>query len=233
MDGGDLSTCGVCFICNPWIRGLDVSARRWVFGDHFPSQCPGELSATRTEEHIWNFSVQSYVYPWVLLVVLQLIMPNLSFLGHLSGILSGTLEYYGAFDGLFVSDDFMVELESLQMVRPLSMLESFVDTSRGGCQRLRSESSLLSLSHSMLRITRIVVKFFYNVLETILVCTCGKQGCRIGSQNTSMRFWWERQSAQNDVECGVIRPPKFYESDVEVDDDTDYDERKPLASRLV
>jgi rhomboid domain-containing protein 1 len=38
--------------------------------------------------------VPSHLYPWALLVVLQIFMPNLSLVGHLSGILVGTLQYY-------------------------------------------------------------------------------------------------------------------------------------------
>jgi hypothetical protein len=37
------------------------------------------------------FSVPAKLYPWVLLVLLQLLMPGISFLGHLGGILSGYL----------------------------------------------------------------------------------------------------------------------------------------------
>jgi membrane associated rhomboid family serine protease len=38
------------------------------------------------------FTVSTAVYPWALLVALQMFMPNLSFLGHLSGLLTGTLQ---------------------------------------------------------------------------------------------------------------------------------------------
>lgn len=38
------------------------------------------------------FTVSNMWYPWVLMVVLQLFMPHLSFLGHLSGILAGTVQ---------------------------------------------------------------------------------------------------------------------------------------------
>mmetsp|Transcript_18650 Transcript_18650/g.28198 ORF Transcript_18650/g.28198 Transcript_18650/m.28198 type:complete len:311 (+) Transcript_18650:67-999(+) len=47
--------------------------------------------------------VPSRLYPWTLLVILQIFMPNLSFLGHLSGILTGFLQYYGVFDFIFPS----------------------------------------------------------------------------------------------------------------------------------
>ena len=37
------------------------------------------------------FRVPPHLYPWVLLLVIQLLMPGVSFLGHLSGILVGYL----------------------------------------------------------------------------------------------------------------------------------------------
>ena len=40
------------------------------------------LSAERARSVFGFFTVPTYLYPWVLLVVLQMMMPNLSFLGH-------------------------------------------------------------------------------------------------------------------------------------------------------
>jgi membrane associated rhomboid family serine protease len=37
-------------------------------------------------------SVPSHLYPWALLILLQMFIPHLSFLGHLSGILAGTAQ---------------------------------------------------------------------------------------------------------------------------------------------
>lgn len=37
------------------------------------------------------FSVPTAAYPWVLLVMMSLMMPNVSFVGHLCGIVSGYL----------------------------------------------------------------------------------------------------------------------------------------------
>lgn len=38
------------------------------------------------------FTVSNTLYPWALLVALQVFIPNLSFLGHLSGLLTGVLQ---------------------------------------------------------------------------------------------------------------------------------------------
>jgi hypothetical protein len=183
------------------------------------------------------FSVPASVYPWVLLLVLQLIMPNLSFLGHLAGILTGTLEFYGLFDVLFVGDSFLVHLESLCMMRKLVALDTFVGTTQGnGLLRLRSESSPSAsfLFHSIRKAFYIVSKFAKDILETILVCICGRNR-RIPDNLMSFRFWKRRRTG-NDIECGVIRPPEFYDGTTLDESDNIFDdeeEREPLASRIV
>jgi len=178
------------------------------------------------------FSVPAFVYPWLLLLALQLIMPNLSFLGHLAGILNGTLEYHGVLDFFFVGDSFFIYLESLPMMRKVVALDSFVVTSQGNGQRLRPESSpsVLSLFQSIRTALCVVSKFAKYILETILVRICG-QNFRI--TDISFRFW-ERRTG-NDVECCVIRPPEFYDG-IMYENDNMYDEeeeREPLASRIV
>lgn len=44
------------------------------------------------------FSVPSKLYPWILLGIMQVILPGISLIGHLSGILVGLLAVYGVFD---------------------------------------------------------------------------------------------------------------------------------------
>ncbi len=39
--------------------------------------------------NIFGLTLPSFVYPWVLLVIVQLLMQNVSFYGHLAGILIG------------------------------------------------------------------------------------------------------------------------------------------------
>eukprot|EP00536_Pseudo-nitzschia_multiseries_P003630 jgi/Psemu1/323098/estExt_fgenesh1_pg.C_570005 len=150
-------------------------------------------NSTDTRRSVFGFfSVPPSVYPWVLLLVLQLIVPNLSFLGHLAGILTGTLEYYGFLDNvLFVNDRFLVEIESWPLVRNIASLDSFVPTTMTTMtnrQRLRAESSSSSSSSllsSVRRVAGMIGKFVRDILETILVCVCGRN-CRLGRlTNTS------------------------------------------------
>ena len=46
-------------------------------------------------------NVPSKIYPWVLLVLLQVMLPNISFIGHLSGILVGILQVFGFIDRMY------------------------------------------------------------------------------------------------------------------------------------
>ncbi len=77
-------------------------------------------------------SVPSAVYPWVLLLVLQVIMPNISFTGHLAGIVTGTCERYGG--GVFwkmwliPSEAYLMEMEQWRMLQPLVRYPSFCPT---------------------------------------------------------------------------------------------------------
>ena len=156
------------------------------------------------------FSVPASVYPWVLLLVLQLIMPNLSFLGHLSGILNGTLEYHGVLDVLFVSDSFLADLESRPMMRKLVGLHSYVGATQiSGRQRLRAETSI-----SFSFVFQSMRKYFCALSKFV------KQSCS--------RFW-TRRSGNDNIESGVIRPPEFYDDNNMYDDE----ELEPLESRMV
>lgn len=55
------------------------------------------LSPAATRSLFGVFSVPTKLYPWVLMLVLQLVLPNVSFLGHLSGVLIGFAHTWGAF----------------------------------------------------------------------------------------------------------------------------------------
>ena len=58
----------------------------------------------RTRSVFGMVEVSSKAYPWALLLALQIIMPQASFLGHLSGILVGTMQCRGTLNALFPSD---------------------------------------------------------------------------------------------------------------------------------
>lgn len=56
------------------------------------------LSPLPTRSVFGLFSVPTKVYPWVLMIILQVLLPNVSFLGHLSGVIIGGLHTTGLFN---------------------------------------------------------------------------------------------------------------------------------------
>lgn len=54
------------------------------------------LSAAPTRSVFGLFSVPTAIYPWVLMLLLQFLLPNVSLVGHLAGILVGFAHTRGA-----------------------------------------------------------------------------------------------------------------------------------------
>ena len=101
-------------------------------------------------------SVPSSVYPWALLVVLQIFMPNLSFLGHLSGILAGTLQLYGG-----------MSCRSVMLEQRLALVRNFVPASSATESRGDTPPSLRQACST-------VYTYIGHVLETIKVIIFGR-----------------------------------------------------------
>lgn len=72
------------------------------------------------------FEIPSYLYPWVLLIVLQVMIPNLSFSGHLAGIVAGTMQIYGWCNTCIVTEPYFLQWDQQQ--RCLSSYPTFVPT---------------------------------------------------------------------------------------------------------
>lgn len=60
------------------------------------------------------------------LVVLQVIMPNISFAGHLAGILAGTLQLYGL--PIIPNESYLRHIDECSQLRSLTSVPSFVAT---------------------------------------------------------------------------------------------------------
>jgi len=72
------------------------------------------------------FSVPSRMYPFILLIILQVVIPNISFLGHGAGIIVGLLVVHGGLNFLLPSTDFLAYLESTPMFAPLSKASGYI-----------------------------------------------------------------------------------------------------------
>jgi membrane associated rhomboid family serine protease len=68
------------------------------------------------------FRVPTRLYPWVLLILMQLVLGNVSFLGHLSGILVGVLHVGRMLSPILPSHEYVLELERSGSCRVLTRL---------------------------------------------------------------------------------------------------------------
>ncbi|XP_068649983.1 rhomboid-like protein 15 [Aristolochia californica] len=70
------------------------------------------LSGVQSRSVFGLFNVPAKWYAWILLIVFQILMTNVSLLGHLCGILSGFAYTYGLFNFLLASPSFYSSIES-------------------------------------------------------------------------------------------------------------------------
>ncbi|KAL3914272.1 MAG: hypothetical protein SGILL_006169 [Bacillariaceae sp.] len=191
-------------------------------------------------------SVPPALYPWVLLVVLQFIMPNISFMGHLSGIITGNSQYYGLLDKFFcfMGDTFLTDLESRVVLRNLTNLPGFVPTSQGTSGQYSGDggdvhNSVRFVSRTIRKAIATIRKVLRDILETILVCIFGT-GSRL---NGNIRFW-ERPGRGNVTDTSnslALSTLEANEGDTEEDENTSWhehaaietQERENLVSRIV
>lgn len=158
--------------------------------------------------------VPSYIYPWALLILLQMFMPNLSFLGHLSGILTGTLQSHGALECIIPGDSYVRQMEEWNLLRWLVNLPSFCPTpNTSGNRHTESATGMVGL---VKRGGATVIKFVRDVLETLMVCIFGRGNRR----NANIRIF-------HDGGPGVVARP------IDAIEEADGDEEKEPLSRLV
>eukprot|EP00549_Striatella_unipunctata_P026145 CAMPEP_0118698564 /NCGR_PEP_ID=MMETSP0800-20121206/15286_1 /TAXON_ID=210618 ORGANISM="Striatella unipunctata, Strain CCMP2910" /NCGR_SAMPLE_ID=MMETSP0800 /ASSEMBLY_ACC=CAM_ASM_000638 /LENGTH=155 /DNA_ID=CAMNT_0006598429 /DNA_START=77 /DNA_END=544 /DNA_ORIENTATION=+ len=101
-------------------------------------------------------------------------MPETSLLGHLAGILTGTLQSYGVLDGIMVSDSYLKEMESWNILSSLTKRQGFIETPNnvmdGGSGPRRDPAALRG---AVCRGVMAGVKFIRDVLETLKVAIFG------------------------------------------------------------
>lgn len=85
------------------------------------------------------FSVPAKVYPWVLLVISQFIMPGVSFIGHLCGMISGYIYIFFFYDKNYWNN-FNTKLDSLLPTR-IKQIPCFVATDHSYLPITQTEAS--------------------------------------------------------------------------------------------
>ena len=95
------------------------------------------LSPAPTRSVFGLFSVPTRLYPWVLCAALQLLLPNASLLGHLAGLLAGTVHAAGGLAWALPSLPALRRIEAAPPCAPLTRLRAWHrvpdrDVTRGG-----------------------------------------------------------------------------------------------------
>jgi len=138
--------------------------------------------------------VSSRAYPWVILLVTQIILPQASFTGHLSGILCGILQMRGYFNIIMPTTSFMRQCDDSQKLRFMNAKESYVRTASNDTFSIFSNSNS-TIIHDVSEFARKVLTFIRNILETIKYMIFGRDGG--GNDNISVT---EEYVALNDKE---------------------------------
>ncbi|GKU91075.1 hypothetical protein SLEP1_g4999 [Rubroshorea leprosula] len=89
------------------------------------------LSGAQSRSFFGLFNVPAKWYAWILLVVFQLLMTNVSLLGHLCGILSGFAYTYGLFNFVIPGPSFYSAIESSSFLASCVRRPKFILCSGG------------------------------------------------------------------------------------------------------
>jgi membrane associated rhomboid family serine protease len=144
-----------CFVASLGVLYYGISLFcLFVFGfDRFFNECAigfsGVLFSLMTIESLlasadrslslpFGVQVPSRLYPWALLVFCQFIMPGVSLIGHMVGILGAYLYMLGALWILLPSEPFVEHLEGMAVLQRLVTCASFVPCSQSQLRLLPS-----------------------------------------------------------------------------------------------
>lgn len=145
--------------------------------------------------------VSSKYFPWAILVVTQILLPQASFLGHLSGIVCGILQSCGQLNIIMPSASFLRQCDDSRRLQFISCRESYVRTAFDDAFFVFSNSS--SARSGIASVANIVCKFIRDLLETIKYMVFGRDGG--GNQNIQLT---EETVALNDSEwVGIPKVP--------------------------
>jgi len=92
------------------------------------------------------FRVPTKFYPWALLILFQIIMPGVSFLGHLAGMLAGYLYVFGYLNKLMLPASILNGIESSRLMGWLVIRDGYISNPHlGSSPTSRRSSSGFSL----------------------------------------------------------------------------------------
>jgi rhomboid domain-containing protein 1 len=156
------------------------------------------LSPDRTRSVFGFINVSSKIYPWALLVILQFIMPQISFLGHLSGILIGTMQFHGCLNIVFPSDEYLKESEQKPRLAFLVRQPGFVSMPEAGSGLGRRREGSASAGF-FAEVGGPIALFVRNICETLKVIIFGRgSGSNQNIQMSSLGAAWGSDSVRDE-----------------------------------
>ena len=88
----------------------------------------GRPNTSQSQSIFGILHIPAKYYPWFMLVAIQFLMPNISFVGHLSGVLCGTLQSGGHLRFIMPGIQLLRTTEDSQRLRRIISLPSFIAT---------------------------------------------------------------------------------------------------------
>ena len=156
------------------------------------------LSPNSSRSVFGMVQVPAYLYPWALLVVLQIFMPQISFVGHLSGIFVGTLQLYGVLDALILpSDEYLRAMDDWPSLQRMASREDYVRTPTEGSSSISHVRDPSALVSGIRRGVGMLLKLVKDLLETIRVIIFGR-----GRGNENIRF--SHRTDQEDTSTNAL-----------------------------
>jgi membrane associated rhomboid family serine protease len=211
-------------------------------------ECSASASAsasasTSTRSVFGIVNVPTVAYPWVLLLVLQFIMPNLSFIGHLSGIVTGTLQTHGYMDTFCLpSPSYWIHLDdeyhesttstTTSLVRRIQTMNGYVMATSTSwttttTTTTSSTSSTGGIINIIYHILQRIVKYVRDVVEVIVVCIFG----RGRNLNSNIRIWQRRRTTTTTTTTTNEQRQQAERNNDQDDDDNDLELQQQQGQR--
>lgn len=159
-------------------------------------------SSPDTHRSVFGFvSVPIMLYPWALLIAAQFIMPNISFLGHLSGILVGTLQTFNMLTYLLPKPIFLRELEnsSNTILQGITTHISFKPIPSDDALNTLLNCGENASDHGPYKLFLLIFTFIMNILETIKVIIFGRDNRSDGHNDTDFLMDHNELDVDNDA----------------------------------